>query len=94
MNCFGERDMTAVFLSMNIFINAKTVYSMKSERSARRERTVSASKFRRAMAALSEDLTQDNKVVRLSMSGNTFVIHLDGGTINITINETMKGGEA
>lgn len=67
---------------------------MKNERSAGRERTITASKFRRAMAELSEELTAGADDVRLSMAGNTFIIHLDGGTINITINENQKGGQA
>lgn len=64
---------------------------MKKERSASRERTIPASKFRRALAEVSEMLTEGADAIRLSLSGNTFVVHLDGGTINITINESKKG---
>lgn len=67
---------------------------MKNERSASRERSIPASKFRRALADLSEELTEGVEAIRLTLSGNTFILHLDGGTINITINESKEGGQS
>ena len=55
-------------------------------------RSISASRFRRFISAAAEDITEGISSVNISLRGNTFEIHLEGATINITINE--KGGEA
>ncbi len=57
---------------------------------ARHERRISASQLRRFIASVSEDITDGLDKVLVSLSGNTFEIHLEGGTINITMN--MEGG--
>lgn len=56
----------------------------------RHERKISASRLRRFLAAAAEDITDGIDTVSLALRGNTFEIHLEGATINITINE--KGG--
>lgn len=63
-----------------------------NEPTQRRERKISASLLRRIFSDMAENLTEGIDTVTLALSGNTFEIHLDGGSINITINE--KGGQA
>ena len=61
----------------------------------RRERKISASRLRRFFADMAEDITDGVDNLTLSMSGNTVEIHLEGGSINITVNNrTEKGGNA
>ena len=61
----------------------------------RRERKISASRLRRFFADMAADITDGVDNLTLSMSGNTFEIHLEGGSINITVNNrTEKGGNA
>ena len=65
--------------------------SMSNQTTAKRhERKISASRLRRFIAAATEDITAGIDTVTLSLSGNTFEIHLEGGSINISINE--EGG--
>ncbi len=53
-------------------------------------RRVSSKKLRAVLAELADDICAAQEKVTLSLTGNTFEIHLNGGTINITINE--EGG--
>ena len=53
-------------------------------------RRVSSKKLRAILAELADDICAAQDKVTLSLTGNTFEIHLNGGTINITINE--EGG--
>ncbi len=53
-------------------------------------RRVSSKKLRAILAELADDICAAQDKVTLSLTGNTFEIHLEGGSINITINE--EGG--
>lgn len=55
-------------------------------------RRISASRLRRFLADVSEDITAGVDSVSISLSGNVFEIHLEGATINITVNQ--EGGAA
>ena len=71
---------------------------MSNQTTAKRhERKISASRLRRFIAAATEDITAGIDTVTLSLSGNTFEIHLEGATINISVDESpeiRKGGAA
>ena len=54
-------------------------------------REVKASKLRELMAEVFGDLCDGLDTVRVALTGNTFEIHLEGATVNISVNE--KGGE-
>ena len=60
---------------------------MKEKKQSRR---VSSKKLRALLAELANDICGAQDKVTIALHGNTFEIHLDGGTINITINE--EGG--
>ncbi len=53
-------------------------------------RRVSSKKLRALLTELADDICTMQDRVTLSLAGNTFEIHLEGGSINITINE--EGG--
>ncbi len=53
-------------------------------------RRVSSKKLRALLTELADDICTMQDRVTLSLAGNSFEIHLDGGSINITINE--EGG--
>lgn len=53
-------------------------------------RRVSSKKLRAILAELANDICQAQDKITVSLTGNTFEIHLEGGSINITINE--EGG--
>ncbi len=53
-------------------------------------RRVSSKKLRRILHSLADDICDMQDGIILSMEGNSFNFHLDGGTVNITINE--EGG--
>lgn len=53
-------------------------------------RRVSSKKLRALLAELADEICEAQEKVTLSLTGNTFEIHLEGGSINITINE--EGG--
>lgn len=53
-------------------------------------RRVSSKKLRALLAELADEICAAQEKVTLSLTGNTFEIHLEGGSINITINE--EGG--
>lgn len=53
-------------------------------------RRVSSKKLRAILAELADDICAAQDKVTLTLTGNTFEIHLEGGSINITINE--EGG--
>lgn len=55
-------------------------------------RRVSSEKVRDILAELANEICEAQNKVMLSLSGNTFEIHLNGGSINITLNE--EGGAA
>ena len=70
---------------------------MSNPTTKRHERKISASRLRRFIAAATEDITAGIDTVTLSLSGNTFEIHLEGATINISVDESpeiRKGGAA
>lgn len=56
-------------------------------------KTISARRLRQLIASMAEDITAGAQSVKVSLQGNTFNIHLQGASINITINELQKGGE-
>lgn len=53
-------------------------------------RRVSSKKFRALLTGLTDDICAAQDKVTLSLTGNTFEIHLEGGSINITLNK--EGG--
>ena len=53
-------------------------------------RRVSPKKLRAILTELANDICQAQEKITVSLTGNTFEIHLEGGSINITINE--EGG--
>ncbi len=57
----------------------------------KQSRRVSSTKLRAILAELADDICAVQEKVTLSLTGNTFEIHLEGGSINVTISE--KGGE-
>lgn len=63
----------------------------KNKQRASRERRIPASRLRRFLADISEDITAGIDTVGIALSGNTFEIHLEGATINVSINE--EGGK-
>lgn len=56
----------------------------------KQSRRVSSKKLRAIFRELADEICNVQDRVTLAMSGNTFEIHLEGGSINITINE--EGG--
>ncbi len=70
-------------------------YSMKQNQQAvRHERRISASRLRRFLADIAEDITDGLDTVNVVARGNTFAIHLEGATINISVNTAREGGNA
>lgn len=53
-------------------------------------RRVSSKKLRAILTELANDICGVQDKITVSLTGNTFEIHLEGGSINITINE--EGG--
>lgn len=53
----------------------------------KQSRRVSTKQLRAALAGLADEICNYQDRVTLTMSGNTLEIHLEGGSINITINE-------
>lgn len=68
-----------------------TITSMNQFQSRR----VNAGKLREMLNDFADQICNAQERITIALSGNTFEIHLDGGTINITINEplTTEGGE-
>lgn len=56
-------------------------------------RRLSAEKVRNALNHIADEICAMQDRVVVSLCGNTFEIHLDGASIDITINENTKGGE-
>ncbi len=54
-------------------------------------RKITASRLRRFLADMAEDLTAGRDTVTVSARGASIALHLEGATINITINRE-KGG--
>lgn len=50
--------------------------------------------LRRFLADIAEDITDGLDTVNVVARGNTFAIHLEGATINISVNTAREGGEA
>lgn len=74
--------MTAVFLS-----NAKHITVMNNQKQTRR---IKSAKLRQFFDLMADEICAAQEKVTLSLTGNTFEIHLEGGSVNITINE--EGG--
>lgn len=53
----------------------------------KQSRRVSSKKLRALLTNLTDEICNAQDRVTLALNGNTFEIHLEGGTINITINE-------
>ena len=53
----------------------------------KQSRRVSSKKLRALSTNLTDEICNAQDRVTLALNGNTFEIHLEGGTINITINE-------
>ncbi len=60
----------------------------------RRERKISASRLRRFMADIAEEITNGVDTIKVSASGNHFSLHLEGAVINISVTPEQKGGQA
>lgn len=56
----------------------------------KQSRRVSSKKLRALLVELADDICGVQDKVTIALTGNTFEIHLEGGSINITINE--EGG--
>jgi hypothetical protein len=54
-------------------------------------RRVSSKKLRALLAELADNICGVQDKITVSLTGNTFEIHLEGGSINITI--SGEGGE-
>lgn len=68
-------------------LKAKTHNSMNNKKQSRR---VSSKKLRALLNEITDDICAVQDKIIVSLTGNTFEIHLEGGSINITINE--EGG--
>ena len=68
-------------------LNAKHNNKMNKPKQSCR---VSSKKLRAFFAELADEICNAQDRVTLALTGNTFEIHLEGGTINITVNE--EGG--
>ena len=53
----------------------------------KQSRRVKSAKVRELFAMMANEICKGQDKVTLSLTGNTFEIHLEGGSINITINE-------
>lgn len=58
----------------------------------RQSRSVASKKVRDFLAELADEIMQAQDRVTVALSGNTFSIHLEAASINITVNESPKGG--
>lgn len=56
----------------------------------KQSRRVSSKKLRAILTELADNICGVQDKVTVALSGNTFEIHLEGGSINITMNE--EGG--
>ena len=56
-------------------------------------RRIPAPRLRELLHELADDICNARELISFTMRGNTFELHIDGGTINISINEPRKGGE-
>lgn len=56
----------------------------------KQSRRVSSKKLRALLNEITDDICAVQDKIIVSLTGNTFEIHLEGGSINITINE--EGG--
>ena len=74
--------MTAVFLSEN----AKLKQRMSNNKQTRR---VSSHRLRAILTDIANEICRAQDKFTFSLTGNTFEIHLDGGSVNITINESL-----
>ena len=61
-----------------------------STNNMKREKTVSAKRLRETLIEMVDDICNAQEKVLVHLHGNTFELHLEVGTINITINE--EGG--
>ena len=77
-----RRDKTAVFLSVtpNYTHMANT----------KQTRKLAPWQLRRALAQLADEICIGREPITVNLSGNTFEIHIDDISINITVNQ--KGG--
>lgn len=60
---------------------------MKPTKKIRRERTFTGSQLRKFINSMAEEITAGTDAIRGTLRGNTFSIHLEGASINITVNE-------
>lgn len=60
------------------------------KKQSKNSRYVSAEKVQKFFSGLSAELTNDRKRFRLEKKDNSFIIHTNGGSVNITFN--AKGG--
>lgn len=54
-------------------------------------RRIPAPQLRKLLHELADDICNAREQISFTLSGNTFELHIEGGTINISINEP-KGG--
>ena len=67
--------------------NAKTHHRMSK---TKKSRTLAPWQLRRALAQLADEICDGRDPITVELSGNTIEIHLDGGSVNISVNQ--KGG--
>ena len=57
---------------------------------------IPAERVREAFSELAEIICSGHERINLSLSGNSFTLHLEGATVNITVSErpaAQKGGQ-
>ncbi|GFI12650.1 hypothetical protein IMSAGC008_00174 [Muribaculaceae bacterium] len=59
----------------------------------KRSRRVSSKKLRALLNEITDEICAVQDKVTLSLAGNSFTIHLEGATVNLSINQSEKGGK-
>ena len=85
--------MAAVFLTMPIIVKLNSMNNNSNNTRERYTRKITASRLRRFLADMAEDITAGVDRIPVTARGGCIAIHLEGATINITINRE-KGGES
>lgn len=58
----------------------------------KKSRTLAPWQLRRALAQLADEICSGREPITVELAGNTIEIHLEGGSVNISVNQ--EGGEA
>ncbi len=56
-------------------------------------RVSSSKKLRALLNEIADEICAVQDKVTLSLAGNSFTIHLEGATVNLSINQSEKGGK-